>query len=206
MREDSFETPPVPPGKSPFHIRGTGYIGHMAWIDEHFPGGRNGFLDALSPTMREFFSQTFLAISDIDFLPLAAAGYVCARVLNMSFDAFVEMRARHQATMDVGGVYRVLLKLTSAKMVAARLPKMMSKYFNFGPVSIVADGPLFVDFVADGVPQMLAPWFTACYRGYVEVALTTAGARMPVLETRSEALPTRGSFAMCRFTGRVTWS
>jgi hypothetical protein len=39
---------------------------------------------------------------------------------------------RHQATLDIQGVYRMLLKLTSPKLVAVRLPKMMSKYFDFG--------------------------------------------------------------------------
>lgn len=178
----------------------------MAWVDEHFPGGRAAFLAALSPSMRAFFSQTFLAISNIDFLPLAAAGHVCARLMKMSFDAFVEMRARHQATLDVGGVYRVLLKLTSAKMVAARLPKMMAKYFDFGQVEIVGEAPLAIDFVVDGLPQIVAAWFTACYRGYVEVALSAAGARLPVFETRSEPQPISRGFARVRFIGRVTWS
>jgi hypothetical protein len=147
-----------------------------------------------------------LAISDIDFLPLAAAGHVCARIMKMSFDAFVEMRARHQATLDVGGVYRVLLKLTSAKMVAARLPKMMGKYFDFGTVNIVREAPLAIDFVVEGLPQIVAPWFTACYRGYVEVVISAAGGRVPVFEMRAEPQGDTHGFKTVKFLGGVSWS
>src|SRR5689334_22990393 len=163
------EDPPVAPGKSPFHIRGTGYLGHMAWIDEHFPGGKKGFLKLLSPPMRDFFSQTFLAISMHDFLPLAAAGQVCARALGMKFVDFIEMRGRHQAQIDIGGVYRVLLKVTSAKLIASKLPGIMAKYFDFGATRPVSEEPRCVRFEVATIPQMLVDWFLGCYTGYVEV-------------------------------------
>jgi hypothetical protein len=178
----------------------------MQWIDENFPGGREAFFAALSPPMAAFFRQTFLAIANVDFLPLVAAGYVCARVLNTSLDAFVEMRARHQALLDVGGVYRLLLKVSSARMVAARLPKIMSKYFDFGDVLLVREQALQVDFTVERLPQLVVPWFVACYRGYIEVALGVAGAKLPVLETRVEAQPEHRGFPTARLIARVTWA
>jgi hypothetical protein len=201
-----WETPPVPPGNSPFKIRGTGYLGHLQWVDEHFPGGREAFLAALSPPMERFFRQTFLAIAEIDFLPLVAAGYVCARVLKTDLDAFVEMRARHQALLDVAGVYRLLLKVSSAKMVASRLPKIMGKYFDFGEVRLVREETRMVDFTVDGLPQLVVPWFIACYRGYIEVTLGGAGGKLPVLETRVEPVPEQRGFPTSRLVARVTWA
>src|SRR5262245_55819133 len=82
-RQSLGEVPPVAPGQSPFHIKATGYLGHMKWIEESYPGGRDGFLNALTPPMREFFSQQFFAMSFIDLMPLVCAGHTCARAFRM---------------------------------------------------------------------------------------------------------------------------
>jgi hypothetical protein len=199
------ETPPTAPGKSPFHIRGTGYLGHMAWVAEHFPGGRNGFLDRLSPPMREFFSQTFLAISMFDFLPLACAGQVCARALGMSFVDFIEMRGRHQAQVDISGVYRVLLKMTSAKMIAAKLPGIMAKYFDFGATRPISEEPHCVRFEVESIPQLLVEWFFGCYSGYVEVVVGAAGGQLPTLEVETSHAVDLHGFPACKMIGIVRW-
>ena len=200
------ETPPVEPGKSPFHIRGTGYLGHMAWVDSSFPGGRAKFMALLSPPMRAFFSQTFLAISMHDFLPLAAAGQVCARALNMKFVDFIEMRGRHQAQLDIGGVYRVLLKLTSARLIAGKLPGIMAKYFDFGATRLVSDEPLCVRFEVDSVPTILVDWFFGCYTGYVEVIVGAAGGHIPTLDFATQPAPDLHGLSACKIIGSVRWS
>ena len=200
------ETPPVPPGESPFHIRGIAYLGHLDWVDRHFPGGRTAFLALLSPSMRAFFGQTFLAISQPDVLPLACAGQVCARALGMTFVEFVEMRGRHQATLDIQGVYRMLLKLTSPKLVAGRLPKMMSKYFDFGETRVVSDEPFGVVFEVATIPTLLADWFLGVYTGYVEVVVGAAGGTLPTLDVTSAPGDALHGFDACKLTGIVRWS
>jgi hypothetical protein len=199
------ETPPVAPGESPFHIRGTGYIGHMQWVDQHFPGGRPAFLALLSPSMRAFFSQTFLAISMHDFLPLASAGQVCARAMDMKFVPFVEMRGRHQATIDIGGVYRILLKLTSAKLVAGKLPGIMAKYFDFGPTRALKSEAQCVSFEVTGIPLILVDWFTACYTGYVHVVIAAAGGVTPTLSVEATPAADLHGFAAANMVGTIRW-
>ncbi len=200
------ETPPTPPGESPFHIRGTGYIGHLQWVDQHFPGGRLAFLALLSPSMRTFFSQTFLAISMHDFLPLAAAGQVCARARGMKFAPFIEMRGRHQANLDIGGVYRVLLKLTSTKMIANKLPAIMAKYFDFGVVRALSSEPHSVKFEVTGIPTILLDWFAGCYAGYVQVVVPAAGGEAPTLTV--EEVPTADchGFPAANMIGTIRWT
>jgi hypothetical protein len=200
------EMPPLPPGESPFHIRGTGYLGHLAWVDQHFPGGRGAFLQLLSPPMRNFFSQTFLAIGMHDFLPLASAGQVCARALGMKFVDFIEMRGRHQATLDVGGVYRILLKMTSARMIASKLPGIMAKYFDFGATRALSAEPLSVKFEVDSIPEMLVDWFFGCYTGYVEVVVGAAGGHLPTLDFHPTETDELHGFPACRIVGTVRWS
>ena len=200
------DTPPVPPGESPFHIRGTGYLGHLAWVDQQFPGGRTAFLALLSPPMRAFFSQTFLAISMHDFLPLASAGQVCARALGMKFVEFVEMRARHQAQVDVAGVYRILLKVTSARMIAAKLPGIMAKYFDFGATRVVSDEPLCLKFEVASLPEIVVDWFFGCYTGYVEVVVGAAGGQLPTLDFHATPASESHGFASRKIVGTVRWS
>jgi hypothetical protein len=200
------EIPPVLPGKSPFHIRGTGYLGHLAWIDQHYPGGRPAFLALLSPPMRAFFSQTFLAISMFDFLPLASAGQACARSLKMKFVDFIEMRGRHQAELDIGGVYRVLLKMTSAKMIASKLPGIMSKYFDFGTARPLSEEANCVRFEVATIPTMLVDWFLGCYTGYVEVIVGAAGGHIPTLDIDASPSPDLNGFPSCKLIGTVRWS
>jgi hypothetical protein len=201
------EAPPLPPGESPFHIRGTGYLGHLAWVDKHFPGGRSAFLALLAPPMRAFFSQTFLAISMHDFLPLASAGQVCAGALKMQFVEFVEMRARHQAELDVAGVYRVLLKLTTARLVAGKLPVIMAKYFDFGATRALSDDePLCVKFEVASIPEILIDWFFGCYTGYVEIMVGAAGGHLPTLDFHPTPTSELHGFPACKIVGTVRWS
>ena len=199
------ETPPVPPGESRFHIRGTGYLGHLSWVDQHFPGGRPAFLALLSPPMRAFFSQTFLAISMYDFLPLASVAHVCGRALGMQFVPFVEMRGRHQAKLDIGGVYRLLLKLTSARMIAGKLPGIMAKYFDFGATRQLTDEPLCVTFEVANVPHILVDWFFACYTGYVEVVIGASGGQIPTLDFDASPAPDQHGFPASKIVGTVRW-
>jgi hypothetical protein len=187
-------------------VRGTAYIGHFDWVERYFPGGRAAFLAKLTPPMRAFFGQTFLAISMHDFLPLAAAGQVCARALDMGFSEFVEMRARHQAGVDIEGVYRILLKLSSPRIVAARLPKIMANYFDFGETSRVSDEPLCVRFQVASLPQLLVDWFTACYTGYVEVVMGAAGGHLPTVDFETHQTADLRGFGAVRLIGTVRWS
>jgi hypothetical protein len=182
------------------------YIGHFEWVERYFPGGRAAFLAKLAPPMRTFFNQTFLAISMHDFLPLASAGRVCAHALGMGFSEFVEMRARHQAGVDIEGVYRIVLKLSSPRIVAARLPKIMANYFDFGETSRISDEPLCVRFQVTTVPQMLVEWFAACYTGYVEVVMGAAGGHLPTIDFETQAAPDLRGFAAARMVGTVRWS
>jgi hypothetical protein len=200
------ETPPVPPGESPFHIRGMGYLGHLDWVDRELPGGRAAFSAMLSEPMRAFFSQTFLAISMFDFLPLASAGQVCARALGMAFVDFIEMRSRHQAQLDIGGVYRMVLKMTSPRTVAGKLPTIMAKYFDFGAVRILSDETRCVRFELQSVPQILVDWFLGCYTGYVEVVVGAAGGHLPTIDLETVPAADLSGFAACKLVGSVRWS
>ena len=175
----------------------------MSWVDQHFPGGRPAFLALLSPPMRAFFSQTFLAIGMYD-LPLASVAYAC-RCARYEIRPIRRDARRHQAKLDIGGVYRLLLKLTSARMIAGKLPGIMAKYFDFGATRALTDQPLCVTFEVASIPQMLVDWFFACYTGYVEIVVGAAGGQIPTLDFDASPAPDQHGFPASKIVGTVRW-
>ncbi len=199
------ETPPCEPGESPFLVKGTAYAGHMAWVAENFPGSTEAFMAELSPSMRDYFSQTFLVISQFDVLPLACAGVVCARVLNQGFREFVAMRSRLQATADMNGIYRVLLRLASTRLIGARLPSLVGKYVDFIDVSVSESSSNAVKFEFRGVPSLLSDWMLGICDGYVDIVITAAGAVAPTVDARAVPMGRSGSFELSRLQGTISW-
>jgi hypothetical protein len=183
------DAPPLPPGAGPFHIKGGGFLGHLAWVDASYPGGRETFLAALSPDMREYFETMFLASGWYDLLALASAGHVCARTLGMGYREFIAMRSRHQAQLDISGMYRFLLKLASPRMVAARIPKVMAQYLDFGTSRIVREDETSVAFDLVGIPVILTDWLLGAYEGFFDVIVTSAGGKSPVYRSESSVHP-----------------
>jgi hypothetical protein len=175
------ESKPLPfrPGEGPFHIKGVAYRGHLDYVAEHVPGGVEEMLGGFrDPALVEFFGQKFLPSSYYDIIPLIAAGYVCARQSRKAFSEFVRVRTRYQAQKDIGGIYRMLLKLVSPMSAIERLPALMAQYFDF------ASDRQFekldakkVELSCRGIPELLAPWFAVVMETYVEVVLTGAGGR-----------------------------
>jgi hypothetical protein len=174
------ESRPLPfrPGESPFRVKGVAYRGHLDYVAEHVPGGveemLRGFRD---PALVEFYNQKFLPSTFYDLIPLVVAGYVCARQSRKSFSEFVRIRSRYQAERDVGGIYRVLIKLISPMHVIERLSALQSQYLSFAAGSVEILGDKHVLFVRPQLPAMLAGWTGTVLESYADVLLTRAGAK-----------------------------
>jgi hypothetical protein len=133
-----------------------------------------GFRD---PALGEFFQQKFLPSTFYDIIPLIVAGYICARQTRKSFSEFVRIRSRYQAERDVGGIYRVLIKLVSPMHVIERLSALQSQYLSFAEGGVEVLGDKHVLFTRPKLPHMLAHWTGNVLEAYVDVLLTRAGAR-----------------------------
>lgn len=205
-REALEEEPPVSPGQGPFGIKGIGYLGHMRWVADHYPGGTEAYLLALSPSMRAFFGQTFFAMSFFDLMPLVCAGHTCARVMGMSFFDFVVMRSRLQAESDLHGVYRAALKLANPRLVATRIPNLMNQYFDFIESHMGETETHRVRFELRGVPSMFAEWIHAAYEGFAVVVVKATGGVAPNIEVDIEpSAPVKGHTG-CRMRIMFQWS
>jgi hypothetical protein len=204
-----FEQFPKPAGKNPYRVKGNAYRGHMEYVEEHVPGGakamREGFED---PALAEFFGQTFLAASFYDLYPLVAAGWVCAKLRGMSFSEFVRVRSEYQALRDVAGIYKMLLKLTSAEGLASRLPRLMAQYFDFAQAETHLIKPGHVVGEQKGVPrQQLAPWLATVCETYMRTVMPMAGARD--LQVKVDSVRTserRDGVELCNIRTDIIWS
>jgi hypothetical protein len=181
------ESRPLPfrPGDGPFRVKGVAYRGHLEYVSEHVPGGveemMRGFRD---PALKEFFAQKFLPSTFYDVIPLVVAGYVCARQSRRSFSEFVRIRSRYQAEHDVGGIYRLLIKLISPMHVIERLAALQAQYFDFAAGGVELIGERHALLQRPQLPAMLAGWTATVLESYIDVLLTRAGAKSVLTRPR----------------------
>ena len=71
----------------------------------------------------------------------------------------------------------MLLRLASPERVVARLPRILSQYFDFGRIEGAFSAPKTYEAKAIGLPRPLALWMTSIAHGFVPVVMEKAGAR-----------------------------
>jgi hypothetical protein len=174
---EDFERLPFMPGASPFHLKGLVYRRHVEYARQFVPGG-DAAVNAQfrDPALRAFFAQPFLASSWYDALPIVPVWYATARVMGLPAVEFLRTRTRDQAIHDIHGVYRLLLKITSAETVALRMPRVVAQYFDFGTTEATLVRPGVVRVEHRGMPAVLGTWFAIVGEAYIRVALEIAGA------------------------------
>jgi hypothetical protein len=176
-----FEALPFVPGASPFRIKGVVYRAHVEYAREFIPGGERGVIDAFRTAgLRAFYEQQFLASTWYDILPIIPVWTVCARLTGQTMTEFLKARTRHQALQDINGVYRLLLKIASAEMVALRMPRVTGQYFDFGTTTANVLRPGVVRIERQGIPALIVPWFTIVGETYLAVALELAGGKSQI--------------------------
>ncbi len=168
---------PFAAGEGPFHVKGLSYRGHQKFIDDHVPGRYAGIVTQLDPGLQKFYAQPFLASCWYDLAPLVAVAPVCAAACGLSTEAYLHRRAQIQVDQDVSGVYAYLIKLASARMIATRLPRLITQYFDFSTVvsRTVEDDRVIT--CHGGLPRAFAPWLAAVALAYLERVLEIAGAK-----------------------------
>jgi hypothetical protein len=174
------DTGPLPfaPGESPFRIKGTVYRGHLEWVAENAPGGLEGVNRAYrDPRLAPYMSQQFLPSSWYDLLPVVTSAYVVARVCHLGFDEFLRMRTRIQAQRDLGGVYKLLLKLTSPANVVNRYAAVQQQYFSFGTATAELIAPRTARVQRGQIPQMVFDWMAPVQEAFLEQAIAAAGGK-----------------------------
>jgi hypothetical protein len=176
----------VPPGRSPFHVRGTTYLRVREWVNDRVPGGLPAVLEHIADReLREFISQVFLPVRDYDALPLRPFTEAVALVEGRPWAESVRNRARAVAESDINGLYKLLLRAVSPATAVERLQRISQRYFDFGSASVRALGDRRAEGSQTGMPRPLAGWFMPMLEGYGATLLEMTGARAPRLRFSS---------------------
>jgi hypothetical protein len=177
---EAYEKLPYPAGSSPFKIKGNAYREQIEFTNINVAGGMRAAVAALNDLrQREFFSQPFMASSFYDVYPLVVMAHTCARLNGITFTDLVKARVRHQASKDLSGVHRMILRLVSPETIATRLPQLTAQYFNFGTGRISKQETGRVEAVRGGVPEGLVDWYGIVGTSYVVCAMEINGTKNP---------------------------
>lgn len=161
-------------------MKGVLYLGTKSYFDSNVPGGYERLRQVLGPgPLRDFLDQPFLSSGLYDVLHVPKLIVAEAAAAGLSERAYLRGRTEHQAAVDMGGVYRILLKVASPDLVVPRLPKVMTQMFNFGEPIVTQLAPREYELVVEGVPAALRGWLETALEIYVEFALHATGAKNP---------------------------
>ena len=177
--DEEFMRPlPFEAGQSPFHIKGLMYYGLLKHAEHKVPGGLEALREALpSDSLRQFIDEPFIAASWYDVFPIMPISATVARLQDRSVADFMHQRTARQAEKDIRGMYRFLLKLTSAQTLAKNLPRVTSQVFDFGDVEIHSAEKGCVRASRTGLPEILAPWYAVIAVAYISRAMELGGVK-----------------------------
>jgi hypothetical protein len=197
---------PFPIGESPFRAKGVLFRGTQEFFAEHVRGG----FDALQRQLGEgplatFIAQKFLPASYYDALTIPALIRAESDACGLALPLYMQKRTRWQAERDMNGVYRLLLKVTSAETIAVRLPRVLSQMFNFPAPVTEVDGKVAMTQLT-GVPEMLADYFEMAVGSYAPALIEFSGAKRARAElVKTVPMGTQHGVRVLELQFRASW-
>lgn len=171
---------PYKPGTSPFHVRGSTYVGMQKYVAESVPGGFGAVIAHIrDDDLRAFAQQVFLPVAWYDALPIPSIAEAIAEVERRPMADSVRDRGVIIARRDLGSLYKLMLKVVSPNLVMDRLQRASVRYFDFGHADVLPSRPGRSQARISGFPSPLTVWFIPMLEGYASVLLEAAGAGSP---------------------------
>jgi len=196
-----------PVGESPFHTRGSTYIGICDYAKDCLPGGVAAIAAALpAGEHRTFIQQMFVATGWYDALPLRPITEVIAKLEGLSWHDSVRQRARRIANRDLNIFRRVLFKALSPEKVVEKLRLAALQYFDFGETEVLVVEQGRSKFIYRAVPQPIGVWFVPMLQGYASVLIESAGGRDPNIAGRLIPVGRRDGVGLVDVHFEMAWS
>lgn len=168
------------PGTSPFHARGSAFLGFREYVEARVPGGLAAVIPLLpDDEHRAFIQQVFLPVAWYDALPIRAVSEAAAVAEGVRFADSVRTRANFVAHRDLNGLYKLLLRVITPELALDRLQRISSRYFDFGKTEVIGTTKGASEGLHTGIPEPLLSWFTPTVDGYSTAILELAGAKSP---------------------------
>jgi hypothetical protein len=168
---------PFEVGRGPFHIKGTAVKGALERLGNTVPGGMRALLDAAGNRPLERLVQSqILPSSMYDCYALALLDHHAARLLGRTLADLVRSSAAAQFNTDLSGIYKVVLRVVSPRLVIDRVARVTSGYFDFSPGTVRKVSDHEAVLVRADFPELLVPWYGPVAEGYLLGALHATGA------------------------------
>jgi hypothetical protein len=199
---------PVPPGKSPFHIKGEFYrqiTATVAHYDQKTNGAVKTALDREGLTA--FLAQKFLASSFYDVVPLPRIFILLAATLGKDVREFTTHLGKNAIELSMKGVYQSLFVRLSPQNFAERFAAIIPHVYDFAPAVVTRDadgsGGLMV---RDGMPLYIAEWWSLVTIPFVEMPLLANGAKDLSVDWKVEPRGMKDVPGLAKIPlGKVTW-
>lgn len=198
---------PVAAGSSPFRIKGEFWrqtAGVIAYNDSKTGGGVTRLLEREG--IAEFATQSFLASSLYDVLPMPRVVMAVAEARGRDLRELTEKMGRASAESQMSGVYGNLLRAVTPDNFAARFGPTITYFYDFAPLTgedLPGGG---VRLFRDGVPLCVAEWWSLVTGQFAEVVLAGHGARRVKIDWKIEPTGVERGVPCGTVTGDVRWT
>jgi hypothetical protein len=179
-------TLPYPPGNSPFHVKGSVYVGLRRRLDAELPGGLRRIVHRLGdPELEKFCLQAFLSNAWYDYFPLlliaraATIAHMKDTADKRSFEQVIEDDAAKHAESDLGGVYKILLRFTSPESAMRRQSYVLRQYYDFGAIEVQKLEEGLSELYVRGWPTIGLPLLRAYNCAFTHRIVVLSGGRDP---------------------------
>jgi hypothetical protein len=166
---------PVPPGQSPFHIRGIYYDRLIVRMKKRL-GGVAATIDAIDdPRVREFASQRFSWMGWYDVLPAVLITRGFARTLNVAYEEGIVEQTKLGALDVVPSAFRPILSLPGPAALAAQAERITATMLDFVRLHIEESTETHTNGWGRGVPLFAAPLIASTVIGFFSAVLQMRG-------------------------------
>ena len=142
-------------------MKGGLYLNTRSFFQKNAETGVESLREVLGPgPLRDFIDQHFLTGGWYEVMNVPQLIAAEAAAMKMSERRYLRHRTEWQAEADMGGAYKILLKVASPDVVVPRLPKVMTQMFNFAAPTVEPMGRNAFHMRVDGVPADLGAWLT----------------------------------------------
>lgn len=166
---------PVPPGRSPFQIKGNTYRGVVARA-QSLPRGLDGLCEKITdPEVRYFLRQPFLASSLYDLLPILPITFAFAELVGIPLDELVRSGTTAQAGYDARTIFRTVIEVRPIDEIPERLARIGARFYDSGtyskenralPLTGSRTGKNEVTLLHAGMPSYVLPWYEPMIAAY----------------------------------------
>ena len=200
------ETLPVPPGTSPFNLRGVSYA-RLLEDAKALPGGVERFLDELvDHRVRDFMRQKFQFMNWYDAFPLLPCAVTMTRIQDRPLEAHMRETGRESMRKLIPSMFRVLSRLGGPRLAASHAPRLFQMYFDFVEFKVTYVDDDGGTGTVSGVPLYLAPVAVNLVLGFIAGVLESLGAKEIVSGYRDVAVSgCRGGFDLVTCRGEFAW-